>query len=53
VVKLVGPALPGDRLEVRPQTEHLHVFDQVSGQRIDPIGEENAAVRLAAAGTAD
>jgi sn-glycerol 3-phosphate transport system ATP-binding protein len=53
VVKLVGSAPAGDRLEVRPQTEHLHVFDQDSGQRIEPIGEENAALRLAAAGTAD
>jgi sn-glycerol 3-phosphate transport system ATP-binding protein len=53
VVKLTGPAPPGDRLEVRPQPEHLHVFDQTSGQRIDPIGEENVAGWLAAAGTAD
>jgi sn-glycerol 3-phosphate transport system ATP-binding protein len=53
VVKLVGPAPPGDRLEVRPQVGQLHVFEEASGQRIEPIGEENAAVRLAAAGTAD
>ena len=53
VVKLIGPALPGDRLEVRPQVGQFHVFDQDSGQRIDPIGEEKGAVRLAAAGTAD
>ena len=49
-VKLVGPAPPGDRLAVAPQPEHLHVFDQASGRRIDPIGEETAATRLAAAG---
>jgi sn-glycerol 3-phosphate transport system ATP-binding protein len=53
VVKLVGAAPAGDRLEVRPQPEHLHVFDQASGRRIEPVGEENAAIRLAAAGTAD
>jgi hypothetical protein len=38
---------------VAPQPEHLHVFDQASGQRIDPIGEETSAPRLAALGTAD
>ena len=49
-VKLAGPAPAGDRLTVAPQPEHLHVFDQASGRRIDPIGEETSAPRLAAAG---
>jgi len=53
VVKLAGPAPPGDRLEVQPLPEHVHVFDQASGRRIEPMGEENAAIQLAAAGTAD
>jgi sn-glycerol 3-phosphate transport system ATP-binding protein len=52
-VKLAGPAPAADRLTVAPQPEHLHVFDQASGQRIDPIGEETSAPRLAALGTAD
>ena len=49
-VKLAGPAPAGDRLSVAPQPEHLHVFDETSGRRIDPIGEETAAPPLAAAG---
>src|SRR6185503_17825651 len=53
VVKLVGPAPAGDRLEVTPQLEHLHVFDEPSGRRIDPIGEETVTAPLAAVGTAD
>ena len=52
-VKLVGPPPPGDRLSVAPQLEHLHVFDQGSGRRIDPIHEETATPPLAAVGTAD
>jgi sn-glycerol 3-phosphate transport system ATP-binding protein len=52
-VKLVGPPPPGDRLSVAPQLEHLHVFDEPSGRRIDPIGEETAIPPLAAADTAD
>jgi sn-glycerol 3-phosphate transport system ATP-binding protein len=52
-VKLVGPAPAGDHLSVAPQLEHLHVFDQASGQRIDPICEETTTVRLAAVNTAD
>ena len=52
-VKLVGPPPPGDRLSVAPQLEHLHVFDEPSGRRIDPIGEETATPPLAAADTAD
>ena len=53
VVRVAGAAPLGERLAVRPQPEHLHVFDRATGCRIDPIGEENAATRLAAAGTAD
>jgi sn-glycerol 3-phosphate transport system ATP-binding protein len=52
-VKLVGPPPPGDRLSVAPQLEHLHVFDEPSGRRIDPIGKETATSPLAAADTAD
>ena len=52
-VKLVGPPPPGDRLSVAPQLEHLHVFDEPSGRRIDPICEETATSPLAAANTAD
>jgi sn-glycerol 3-phosphate transport system ATP-binding protein len=52
-VKLAGPAPADDRLAVAPQPEHLHVFDETSGRRIDPIGEETSAPRLAALGTAD
>ena len=53
VVKLAGPSAGGERLSVAPQVEHMHVFDRASGRRIDPIGEENLASRLAAADTAD
>jgi sn-glycerol 3-phosphate transport system ATP-binding protein len=53
VVKLVGPGPSGERISVTPQLEHLHVFDQASGQRIDPMGAEIAANRLAAADIAD
>jgi sn-glycerol 3-phosphate transport system ATP-binding protein len=53
VVRLAGAAPAGERLTVRPQTQHLHVFDRASGKRIDPSGEENRALHLAAAGTAD
>jgi sn-glycerol 3-phosphate transport system ATP-binding protein len=53
VVKLIGPAPAGERLTVRPQPEHLHMFDWASGRRIDPGGEEKRAPHLAAAGTAD
>jgi sn-glycerol 3-phosphate transport system ATP-binding protein len=52
-VRLTGPAPGGDRLSVAPLREHLHVFDQASGRRIDPIGEETVTAPLAAAGTAD
>jgi sn-glycerol 3-phosphate transport system ATP-binding protein len=52
-VKLFGPPPPGDRLTVAPQLEHLHVFDEPSGRRIDPICEETATSPLAAANTAD
>jgi sn-glycerol 3-phosphate transport system ATP-binding protein len=52
-VKLVGPPPPGDRVSVSPQLEHLHVFDQASGRRIDPIREETVIPPLAAADTAD
>jgi sn-glycerol 3-phosphate transport system ATP-binding protein len=52
-VKLAGPAAAVDRLSVTPLLEQLHVFDQASGRRIDPIGEETATPRLAALDTAD
>jgi sn-glycerol 3-phosphate transport system ATP-binding protein len=52
-VKLVGPPPSGDRVSVAPQLEHLHVFDQASGRRIDPIREETVIPPLAAADTAD
>ncbi len=53
VVKLLGTAPGGDRLPVRIRPEHMHVFDRASGRRIEPIGADSAAVRLAAAGAAD
>jgi sn-glycerol 3-phosphate transport system ATP-binding protein len=53
VVRVAGAAPAGDRLIVRPQPRHLHVFDRTSGQRIDPIGEENRTRHLVAAGTPD
>jgi sn-glycerol 3-phosphate transport system ATP-binding protein len=53
VVKLAGASAGGERLSVAPQVEHMHVFDRASGRRIDPVGEENMASRLAAADTAD
>jgi sn-glycerol 3-phosphate transport system ATP-binding protein len=53
VVRLAGAAPAGERLTVRPQPQHLHVFDRGSGRRIDPRREENPATYLAAAGTAD
>ena len=52
-VKLMGAFPGGERLSVAPQLEHLHVFDQASGERIDPYGAENVTRRLAAADTAD
>jgi sn-glycerol 3-phosphate transport system ATP-binding protein len=52
VVKLAGRA-SGERMQVAPQIEHLHVFDQTTGARIDPIGAEIPTTRLAAADTAD
>ena len=52
-VKLNGPAPAGNRLAVRLQPEHLHVFDRESGQRIEPAVADSASLRLAAAGTAD
>ena len=52
-VKLVGPPPSGDRLSLAPQLEHLHVFDQAAGRRIDPIGEETVTRPLAAVDTAD
>jgi sn-glycerol 3-phosphate transport system ATP-binding protein len=53
VVRLAGAAPAGERLTVRLQPQHLHVFDRASGRRIDPSREENPASYLAAAGTAD
>jgi sn-glycerol 3-phosphate transport system ATP-binding protein len=52
-VKLVGPPPPGERLSVAPQLAHLHVFDQASGRRIDPIREETVGPPLAAVHSAD
>jgi len=52
-VKLNGPAPGGERLGVRLQPEHLHVFDRGSGHRIEPIGADSATSQLAAASTAD
>jgi sn-glycerol 3-phosphate transport system ATP-binding protein len=52
-VKLAGPAPAGERLSVVPRRDHLHVFDQATGRRIDPIGEETGAPRLAAMYPAD
>jgi sn-glycerol 3-phosphate transport system ATP-binding protein len=52
-VKLVGPAPAGDRLAVVPQLQHLHVFDQATGRRIEPIDAQTAVSRLAALDTAD
>jgi sn-glycerol 3-phosphate transport system ATP-binding protein len=53
VVRLTGAAPAGERLTVRPQPQYLHVFDRVSGRRIDPSREEKPATYLAAVGTAD
>jgi sn-glycerol 3-phosphate transport system ATP-binding protein len=52
-VRLAGPPPPEDRLMVAPVLEHLHVFDRSDGRRIDPLGAETVACRLAAVGTAD
>jgi sn-glycerol 3-phosphate transport system ATP-binding protein len=52
-VKLGGLAPAGDRISVMPRLEHLHVFDRVTGRRIDPVVEEIGASRLAAVDTAD
>jgi sn-glycerol 3-phosphate transport system ATP-binding protein len=52
-VKLAGPAPAGERLSVAPRLDHLHVFDRPTGRRIDPIGEETGAPRLAAMYPAD
>jgi sn-glycerol 3-phosphate transport system ATP-binding protein len=52
-VKLMGTFTGGERLSVAPQLEHLHVFDQASGRRIDPHEAENVTHWLAAADTAD
>jgi sn-glycerol 3-phosphate transport system ATP-binding protein len=53
VVRLAGAAPAGERLTVRSQLQHLHVFDRTSGRRIDPSREENPVSNLAAADTAD
>jgi sn-glycerol 3-phosphate transport system ATP-binding protein len=53
VIKLAGPFPGGERLSVTPRLEHLHVFDQASGLRINPAGTEIAARPLAAADIAD
>jgi sn-glycerol 3-phosphate transport system ATP-binding protein len=52
-VKLSGGPPTSDRVSVVPQSEHLHVFDRPSGQRIDSVVAETSAARLAAADTAD
>ena len=46
MVRLAGAAPAGERLTVRPQPEHLHVFDRASGRRIDPSGEESRQLIL-------
>jgi sn-glycerol 3-phosphate transport system ATP-binding protein len=52
-VKLTGSPPAVDRLSVVLQPEHVHVFDQPSGRRVDPMTAESGATRLAAADTAD
>jgi sn-glycerol 3-phosphate transport system ATP-binding protein len=52
-VKMMGAFAGGERLSVAPQREHLHVFDQASGRRIDPHVGENVTRPLAAADSAD
>ena len=52
-IRLAGSPPSGETLSVTPRPEHLHVFDRTTGQRIDPVGAENAAHPLAAASTAD
>jgi sn-glycerol 3-phosphate transport system ATP-binding protein len=52
-VKLAGPPPPGQTLSVAFALEHLHVFDQATGRRIEPIGQATASTPLAAVGTAD
>ena len=53
VVKLLGPHTANGTFSVAPQLAHVHVFDQATGQRIDPVGAEITPTRLAAADTAD
>ena len=52
-LKLAGSPRLGEQLGVAPQLEHLHVFDAVSGRRIEPIGKETVTLPLAAVDTAD
>jgi len=52
VVKLAGPVPPTDRLAVWPIPTQLHVFDRATGRRIDPVGDESTATRLARAAAA-
>jgi sn-glycerol 3-phosphate transport system ATP-binding protein len=47
VVKLAGPAPATDRLAVSPIPGHVHVFDRVTGRRIEPIRAGIAATPLA------
>jgi hypothetical protein len=53
VVKLPGHAPAGEHLSVLVPPAQMHVFDSVSGKRLDPPGAENPPVRLAAAQSAD
>jgi len=52
VVKLAGAAPASERLTVRPDPTHLHVFDRENGQRIEPIGTVMVPIPLAPAETA-
>jgi sn-glycerol 3-phosphate transport system ATP-binding protein len=45
VVKLAGAAPAGERLTVRPDLAHLHLFDRETGQRIEaPAGQHAGGV---------
>ena len=53
VVKLAGHAPAGAQSPVTVPPAQMHVFDSVSGKRLEPLEAENPPVRLAAAQSAD
>ena len=53
VVKLAGHFAPVEQFAVVVPPSHMHVFDQASGLRLEPLGAEIPPVRVAAAQSAD